>query len=337
MWLQGEGQTPSSWGDTADFVRHGDDRRGFRAELITFFIDSASDRPGVQFRISIIDFIAIVQSQNWGGGGGRGAMKRRRQLAQFGYPNYSLLDEYTDTHYEIARDDAEILANELYCAHVTYDKYHQLSDARKELFRRIILAGGTQLCVDAARERDLTKPTTMEWMNFHPIMILTFEVRDKYDGAFDQNIDIEITASMNDVMFCPRQMVRFFHRRNSCDCLQDIYYKLKETTNKTSLCHNCSKVVEIKQLSRCDYCDIVQYCSDDCALAHWPKHKVTCERWGCSISPQSPQKYPMISRKLIRKSFFVLKCCCLHKMGNRRGTKENKVMCNVHKQGSSSS
>ena len=45
LWLQGEGQTPSSWGDTADFVRHGDDRRGFRAELITFFIDSASDRP----------------------------------------------------------------------------------------------------------------------------------------------------------------------------------------------------------------------------------------------------------------------------------------------------
>ena len=45
LWLQGGGLTPSSYGDTADFVRHGDDRRGFRAELITFFIDSASDRP----------------------------------------------------------------------------------------------------------------------------------------------------------------------------------------------------------------------------------------------------------------------------------------------------
>eukprot|EP00956_Cyclotella_meneghiniana_P039009 scaffold163983_cov23-Cyclotella_meneghiniana.AAC.1 len=41
---------------------------------------------GDQFRICIVHFAMMVQSQNWGGGGGRGAMKRRRQLAQFMYP-----------------------------------------------------------------------------------------------------------------------------------------------------------------------------------------------------------------------------------------------------------
>ena len=42
-----------------------------------------------QIRISIVDFAVIVQSQNWGGGGGRGAMKLPevwRQLAQGKYP-----------------------------------------------------------------------------------------------------------------------------------------------------------------------------------------------------------------------------------------------------------
>eukprot|EP00956_Cyclotella_meneghiniana_P021182 scaffold38199_cov54-Cyclotella_meneghiniana.AAC.1 len=116
MTLPGEGLTPSSWGDTADFVRHGDDRRGFRAELITFFICCASDRPGVQFRISIIDFIAIVQSQNWGGGGGRGAMWRRRQLAQFGYPKLrscALVDRVGASIILSTRDEWDMLESNI--------------------------------------------------------------------------------------------------------------------------------------------------------------------------------------------------------------------------------
>ena len=87
----------------------------FRGRLITFFDESAramgflepqshflsvpqATEPlkitlqwiaGDKTRISIVDFAVIVQSQNWGGGGGRGAMKLPevwRQLAQGKYP-----------------------------------------------------------------------------------------------------------------------------------------------------------------------------------------------------------------------------------------------------------
>lgn len=39
-------------------------------------------------------------------------------------------------------------------ANVTYDKYHQFNDARKELFRRTMLGGGTDVCMRDANETD---------------------------------------------------------------------------------------------------------------------------------------------------------------------------------------
>ena len=120
-------------------------------------------------------------------------------------------------------------------------------------------------------------------------IIQTIETRDRHNGAQNIDIDLEILSALNDMYVCPRQIVKFFHRRNSCDCLQEMYYKLKETTTKTSFCNNCSKVVETKQLSRCEYCKSAQYCSYECALDSWPRHKVVCERWG-KYKPTEPTK-----------------------------------------------
>eukprot|EP00956_Cyclotella_meneghiniana_P014021 scaffold20758_cov74-Cyclotella_meneghiniana.AAC.4 len=183
------------------------------------------------------------------------------------YDDY--IEKYKDLHfgYEIY-----ILANEI------YDKYFHLSDARKELFRRMILAFATENCVVAVKEKDLTVETSISGTSGAISMIKTIEVRDKHNRANDQNIQIEIGYSLRDIHKCPRQIIRFLHRRNSCACLHQIYYKLKETTKKTSYCCKCKKIVEIKQLSRCDVCNLAQYCSYECARADWPEHKWFCEQ-----------------------------------------------------------
>jgi len=199
-----------------------------------------------------------------------------------------LYSEYVDKYNERVRVGGENLIIDLHLlAYNTYDEYYQLSDARKELFRKLLLSLGSDLCVDAAKEKDLTNETTIAAV--YLILIVTIEIRDKYNGASNQNIRGEIVATLNDIVYCPRQTIRFFHRRNLCDCLQDIYYKLKETTSKTSQCFYCKKVVEIKQMCRCDYCNVLQYCSYECALAHWPEHKVGCERLG-HYKPTKPTK-----------------------------------------------
>lgn len=38
--------------------------------------------------------------------------------------------------------------------HHTYNKYHEFTDVRKDLFRRSALANGTELCIIAAVEID---------------------------------------------------------------------------------------------------------------------------------------------------------------------------------------
>ena len=137
--------------------------------------------------------------------------------------------------------------------------------------------------------KDLTNETTVAGTPMPLVLINTIKVRDKYDGANDQNTAGEMLAALNDLINCPRQTIRFFHRRNSCNCLQELYYKLKETTEKTSYCFYCDKIVEIRQLSRCEHCNVAQYCSYDCALAHWPEHKVGCELSGF-YKPKKPTK-----------------------------------------------
>ena len=147
-----------------------------------------------------------------------------------------------------------------------YNEYQQFNDSQKDLFRRMMLASGTDACVRVSNQRDLTKESSpiREALPFIDMM-LEIEVRDKYNGAMN-NITIgEMTRSWQDIA-CPRETVRFFHRRNHCDCLKELYYKLKESTQRTAECYHCQKVVDIRKLSRCEGCNVAQFCSTNVQL-----------------------------------------------------------------------
>ena len=158
-----------------------------------------------------------------------------------------------------------------------YDKYFQLSDGGKEIFRKIILATGTKHCIIESKQKDLIKEPRFE--NVFPLIIMmrTIEVRDRYDGALSNSIYAEIRNKADDTV-SPRETVRLFHRGNSCDCLKDLYYKLKENTKRTSHCCNCGEIVDIRTMSQCE-CKQANYCSHHCAVAHYPGHSVYCKQW----------------------------------------------------------
>ena len=160
-----------------------------------------------------------------------------------------------------------------------YDKYHQFNASTKDLFQRTLLQGGTQACLVASANdnTDLTKIHHIEGTFDFVEMIRLVEVRDKYNGDWDIHIALEMSFPMHDLVGCPRATVKFFHRRNHCDCLQEMYYMLKESSKRTSICRNCDKDVDIRRMSRCHVCKMVQYCSYECAVAHWPQHKEDCK------------------------------------------------------------
>jgi len=158
-----------------------------------------------------------------------------------------------------------------------YDEYFHFSDGGKEIFKHFLLAAGTKLCISEAKQKDLTKENVIPRL-FHFVRLMhTIEVRDSHGGALSDSIMDEIQKLASDTV-SPRETIRFFHRRNSCDCLKELYYKLKENTARTSLCYNCLESVDIRKMSQCSQCKLVNYCSYECAVAHYPKHKPFCTR-----------------------------------------------------------
>eukprot|EP00956_Cyclotella_meneghiniana_P022783 scaffold43448_cov51-Cyclotella_meneghiniana.AAC.5 len=168
----------------------------------------------------------------------------------------------------ISREKIMKLSNDFYV-----NSYQHCSDVMKDLIRRMIIYLGTQCCLLSAAEWNYTRFGT------YFMLLLTIEARDRYNGAWNSYIYGEVMRSMSDIVQCPRATIRFFHRRNSCNCLQEMYYNLKETTKRTSWCWNCSKIVDIKLMKECTFCKITNYCSCECAVACWPKHKKDCRLW----------------------------------------------------------
>eukprot|EP00956_Cyclotella_meneghiniana_P035628 scaffold116609_cov39-Cyclotella_meneghiniana.AAC.3 len=172
---------------------------------------------------------------------------------------------------------ADFIRSVLALIDFVYDEYFHFSEGGKEIFKQLMLAAGTKYCISEAKQKDLTKENVIPRL-FHFVRLMhTIEVRDNHGGALSDSIMDEIRNLANDTV-SPRETIRFFHRRNSCDCLKELYYKLKENTARMSLCYNCLESVDIRKMSQCSQCKLVNYCSYECAVAHYPKHKPFCTR-----------------------------------------------------------
>ena len=73
-----------------------------------------------------------------------------------------------------------------------------------------------------------------------------------------------------------RDMLKFFSKRTSCSCLKELYSEARKAMPKTGHCFHCRKEVERRLLPVCSECKVVQYCSRECQVAHWPVHERFC-------------------------------------------------------------
>ena len=78
-----------------------------------------------------------------------------------------------------------------------------------------------------------------------------------------------------------QQVIKFFADRVPCGCLDA---KLDEAMSceRQGRCWNdaCSKFQPDRNMFDCGRCKLVKYCSKECQVAHWKKHKKTCLEFG---------------------------------------------------------
>lgn len=169
-----------------------------------------------------------------------------------------------------------------------YGKYrHTIFDdnRNKTACRQILLSHGTEVLLRSGRDpSSLQMATKMPLALPYLFMLVHMEVVERFNGVIHSIHDeygmfLKTHQELYDLnmIACPREVVRYFHRHNSCSCLKEIYYHLKDNTKRTTYCSKCKKIKDIREMMVCSKCKVANYCSNECAIADYAHHKTNCK------------------------------------------------------------
>ncbi|KAL7546077.1 hypothetical protein ACHAWF_009418 [Thalassiosira exigua] len=146
----------------------------------------------------------------------------------------------------------------------TIEKYPEnwMNDTKRKLIMNFFVALG----VEDLLSKCLLPDSEFEEAHMAARVISTLETDTKTQHTQEK---LKIRDALGG---CTRSLYKFFIERMTCSCLDETYSKLKSERPKTGLCDHCKKRSERSNLFACSKCNIAQYCSRKCEIAHWPKH-----------------------------------------------------------------
>jgi hypothetical protein len=165
-------------------------------------------------------------------------------------------DEDADEHQMINDELFDITTD-------TYAEFRHFPDRRKEVFRDILVSKATfDILSKANAATDLIKESKKIAPQSYLIILLAhIEIMEKYEGEYVNgavrgdndcvynDCDVEFLNLVGDLSHCPRSVVRFVNKRNSCSCLEKIYSELKKNTKRTNKCFKCGTERYYKEIS----------------------------------------------------------------------------------------
>ncbi|KAL9185966.1 hypothetical protein ACHAXT_003743 [Thalassiosira profunda] len=169
----------------------------------------------------------------------------------------------------------------------TFDDHREVwnNDAHRKLAIAALLNQGASIILGAGGANHRNPETGMSRLDHlyvakeYAIGILLLE---DHDGSGDPD-EHTSTGTLDNLLkiknFCSvAEVVRFFHRRIPCGCLQDTYKKEKKAQGgvKVGACDGCDRRMDRSTLKSCSLCKLTQYCSKECQRRHWPSHKDEC-------------------------------------------------------------
>ena len=109
-------------------------------------------------------------------------------------------------------------------------------------------------------------------------------VLENYDGSgdIDTTMSSRVVASKYKDLTCRgsgfvRDLLKIYRKRLSCSCLKKMHLEARKTLPKMGGCKNCQQEKDRAMLSVCSKCRISHYCSRECQIEDWPRHKRDCD------------------------------------------------------------
>ena len=155
------------------------------------------------------------------------------------------------------------------------DSYPQVwnEDRYREMTVRSLIRVGTNMLF--SEDANVTGASTLARV----IMLL-----EQYDGPDSvvavmnsRRVQMKVRDLRIGTSSISRDALKFYSKRVSCSCLKSKHQKARRTIPKTGRCLNCNEEMERVALSVCGRCMVMQYCSKECQVFHWPKHKDDCD------------------------------------------------------------
>jgi hypothetical protein len=116
----------------------------------------------------------------------------------------------------------------------------------------LLMSNGTASLLERARVME----SSFSYLNYCLMMLVCIEEAEKNLHNVIDELEPAIQNTLAYLVNCPRQIVRRFHRRNNCKCLQQLYYHLKETRKREAACITCDKLFKLKSLYKCARCNV---------------------------------------------------------------------------------
>lgn len=112
------------------------------------------------------------------------------------------------------------------------------------------------------------------------LVLENYNEADSIDSAsMNRVVATKIRELWCETITSKRDILKFFSKRIACSCLKDMYSHARQNIPKLGECFWCDEIEERSSLMVCGRCRISHYCSRECQINGWRKHKPICDHY----------------------------------------------------------
>jgi len=127
------------------------------------------------------------------------------------------------------------------------------------------------------------------------LLLIRYIAIPQQEGKDVESTESEYKRNFNKYsrdMLNERGRINIMAREIPCECMKEKRIEAKLMA-KVAVCYGCMDEFLKEKMLRCKGCGLIQYCSKECSITHWPEHREECRKLGdLSARKATPASVP---------------------------------------------